>query len=59
MGGVLRTALLNRGLVREQTIPLAELRSAVLSGRQLVAFNSVRGIYPIELLALAEETAAG
>ena len=43
----MRRTLLENGSLHERIITLTEPRDAVRLGRKLVAFNAVRGVYPI------------
>ena len=47
--GVLRAALLERGMLYERVLTVDEVCQAVHAGRRLVAFNSLRGCYDITL----------
>ncbi len=52
LAGVMREALLARGLLHEGVVTLRELAAAIRAGRRLCAFNSVRGQF---LIALHEQ----
>lgn len=47
--GVMRDALLAEGKLQESVLTVEELRAAVSKGLRIICYNSVRGVYLVEL----------
>ena len=49
LAGTMRAELLASGALYEGVVTLEELREAVRTGRRLIAFNAVRGVYRLRV----------
>jgi 4-amino-4-deoxychorismate lyase len=47
--GVMRAELLDSGMLVERKVTLEDAISAAKAGRRIICFNSVRGLYDVEL----------
>ena len=57
--GVMRAELISQGAIYERVLLVDEVVAAVRAGRKLVAFNSVRGVYTLDLVLEGEEDEEG
>ena len=55
----MRAELLSQGAIYERVLLVDEVVAAVRAGRKLVAFNSVRGVYTLDLVLEGEEDEEG